>query len=106
MESEGYSDDKITSDMMDSLRAAYWDVHPRPRARLHRPLALALRSLRPRHLPPCAGGRNASTMRRLVNPWTTGLFFAGDATNKDFPGSTRGAFLSGQREELAGCSRM
>jgi monoamine oxidase len=97
-ESEGYSDDKITSDMMDSLRAAYGTSIPDPvpgfiaRSRWHSdPFA---RGIYP-HVPVGGTLRDYET---LGEPVDNRLFFAGDATNKDFPGSTRAAFLSGQRE--------
>lgn len=97
IESEGYSDDKIITDMMDSLRATFGSSIPDPvpdflaRSRWHSdPFSRGI-------YPSVPVGGTLQDYVTIGEPVDNRLFFAGDATNKDFPGSTRAAYLSGQK---------
>lgn len=97
IDSEGYSDDRITSDMMDSLRAAYGTSIPDPvpgfiaRSRWNSdPFARGI-------YPNVPLGGTLRDYEAIAESVDNRLFFAGDATNRDFPGSTRAAYLSGQK---------
>jgi monoamine oxidase len=49
---------------------------------------------------PCTGSPR-SDIRTLAASVNRSLFFAGEATNSDYPGTVHGAYLSGLREAKA-----
>lgn len=93
---EALSDDEMVAEAMIVLRNLYGDDIPNPEAwqitRWGRdPFALGSYS---------SPGVGASYQVReeLAKPVTNRLFFAGEATQADYPSTVHGAFLSGKRE--------
>jgi monoamine oxidase len=97
IESEGYSDERLVNDFMEILRRSFKGRVPDPepgvlRSRWHSdPFCFGAYS----HIPVGATSRDYVT---LSEPVGKVLFFAGEATMPEFPGSARGAYLSGRRE--------
>jgi monoamine oxidase len=95
-ESEKKSDAIMKEDVMKKLREYFGDDVPEPTAFLmtrwaEDPYTLGSYS----YIPIGASGHDYDV---LAEPVGQKIFFAGEATNKFFPGTTHGAYLSGQRE--------
>lgn len=96
---EQFSDDKLANDFMDILRKSFSGPIPDPEPGVLRsrwssdPFCYGSYS----HIPPGATPRDFIA---LAQPVGTSLFFAGEATDTQFPGSARGAYVSGRREAL------
>jgi monoamine oxidase len=94
---EQFSDEKLAGDFMDVLRRSFSGPLPDPE-----PVVLRSRwSSNPSsygsysHIPVGASPRDYIALARPVG---TSLFFAGEATVTDYPGSAHGAYTSGRRE--------
>ena len=93
---EALSDNEMVADAMMVLRNLYGDDIPNPNAwqitRWARdPFALGSYSFP-------AVGSNYQMREELAKPVANRLFFAGEATEPDYPSTVHGAFLSGKRE--------
>lgn len=93
---EALSDDEMVADAMMVLRHLYGDDIPNPNGwQITRwasdPFALGSYSF------PTVGA-SRQVREELANPVTNRLFFAGEATEPDYPSTVHGAFLSGKRE--------
>ena len=102
-EIENWSDEEIVASAMQTLRTIYGDSIPNPEAwsitRWGRdPFALGSYS----HIPPFASGEDYDALAKPVGT----LFFAGEATHREFPSTVHGAYLSGIRaaEEIEGAT--
>jgi monoamine oxidase len=94
LEIESWSDDRIVVSAMTTLRTIYGTSIPEPEAWLitrwgQDPFALGSYS----HIPPFASGDDYDTLAKPVNR----LFFAGEATHRQYPSTVNGAYLSGLR---------
>lgn len=92
---EAMSDEEIVADAMDVLRAIYGIHVPRPLGWLitrwgQDPYSYGSYS----HIPPGASADDHDTLAEAVN---NRLFFAGEATERDYSATVHGALLSGQR---------
>lgn len=92
---EQESDAQTTASAMSVLRTIYGKSVPDPVATLitrwnHDPYALGSYS----HIPPGASGDDFETMARPIG---NRLFFAGEATTRQYPGTVAGALLTGER---------
>ena len=90
---ESWSDKEIVADAMDVLRSIYGDDIPNPESwQLSRwaldPFALCSYSFN-------AVGASADTRNILGKAIGNRLFFAGEATSRDYPATVHGAYLSG-----------
>jgi monoamine oxidase len=90
---EELSDEEIISGAMKTLRVIYGDEIPEPEGYLitrwgKDPLAFGSYS----HIPPFASGDDLDALFEPVNDL---LYFAGEATHREFPGTVHGAYLSG-----------
>ncbi|MBL8079041.1 MAG: FAD-dependent oxidoreductase [Anaerolineales bacterium] len=90
---EELSDDEIVDGAMDTLRVIYGDEIPEPVGFVitrwgKDPLALGSYS----HIPPFASGDDLDA---LFAPVDDVLYFAGEATHREFPGTVHGAYMSG-----------
>lgn len=90
---EELSDDEIVDGAMDTLRVIYGDEIPAPVGFVitrwgKDPLALGSYS----HIPPFASGDDLDALSASVDDV---LYFAGEATHREFPGTVHGAYLSG-----------
>ncbi|NWF63259.1 MAG: FAD-dependent oxidoreductase [Chloroflexi bacterium] len=97
---EELSDDNIVAGAMQTLRVMFGGGIPEPEGVLitrwgKDPFALGAYS----HTPPFASGEDRGA---LAQPLGNVLFFAGEATSREYPGTVHGAYLSGVRaaEEL------
>jgi monoamine oxidase len=92
---EGLSDAQIVADALETLRRMFGKTVPEPAAfRLTRwasdPFAFGSYS----YLPPGATGTDRDA---LAEPVANRLFFAGEATHRQYPATVHGALLSGER---------
>jgi polyamine oxidase len=92
---ERLSDDEIVAEVMASLRKVFGSDIPQPLdtliTRWHSdPFSFGSYS----YIPVDASGADYD---RLADPLLNKVFFAGEATNKQLPGTTQGAYLSGLR---------
>lgn len=92
---EELSDDEIISGAMQTLRVMFGDDIPEPEGVLitrwaKDPFSLGAYS----HIPPFASGVDYDT---LAEPVDDVLFFAGEATSREYPSTVHGAYLSGVR---------
>jgi monoamine oxidase len=90
---EELSDEEIISGAMKTLRILYGDEIPEPEGYLitrwgRDPLTFGSYS----HIPPFASGDDLDA---LFEPVDDLLYFAGEATHRQFPGTVHGAYLSG-----------
>jgi monoamine oxidase len=90
---EGFSDDEILAGAMKTLRMIYGDEIPEPVGYLitswgKDPLAYGSYS----HIPPFASGDDYDALFEPVNDV---LYFAGEATSREYPATVHGAYLSG-----------
>lgn len=90
---EEFSDDEIIAGAMKTLRVIYGDEIPEPAGFLitrwgKDPLAFGSYS----HVPPFASGDDYDA---LFEPVDDVLFFAGEATSREYPATVHGAYLSG-----------
>jgi monoamine oxidase len=90
---EELSDDEIIAGAMQTLRAIYGDEIPEPAGFLitrwgKDPLAFGSYS----HIPPFASGEDYDA---LFEPVDDVLYFAGEATSRQYPATVHGAYLSG-----------
>lgn len=90
---EELSDEEIISGAMKTLRVIYGDEIPEPQGYLitrwgKDPLAFGSYS----HIPPFASGDDLDALFESVDDV---LYFAGEATHREFPGTVHGAYLSG-----------
>jgi len=90
---EEFSDDEIIAGAMKTLRVIYGDEVPDPDGFLitrwgKDPLAFGSYS----HIPPFASGDDYDA---LFEPVDDVLFFAGEATSREYPATVHGAYLSG-----------
>lgn len=90
---EELSDDEIIADAMETLRVMYGDGVPEPDGFLitrwrKDPFAFGSYS----HVPPFASGEDYDT---LFEPVDDVLYFAGEATSYEYPGTQHDAYLSG-----------
>lgn len=99
---EARSDTDIVAEMMAALRHMFGSTIPEPEAwRLTRwasdPFAYGSYSFIP-------VGASGTDYEALAQPVGATLFFAGEATNRAFPSTVHGAYLSGQRaaQEIVG----
>ncbi|MGB0388940.1 MAG: FAD-dependent oxidoreductase [Ardenticatenaceae bacterium] len=93
---ESLSDEEMVAEAMAVLRNLYGDDIPEPDAwQITRwasdPFALGSYSFP-------AVGATRQTRETLAEPVANRLFFAGEATEPDYPATVHGAYLSGQRE--------
>jgi len=92
---EDLSDDEIATGAMRTLRVMFGDDIPEPEGVLitrwgKDPFSLGSYS----HIPPFASGDDCDA---LAEPVGVVLFFAGEATSREYPGTVHGAYLSGLR---------
>ena len=92
-EIEELSDDEIVAGAMKTLRVIYGDSIPEPEGYLitrwgKDPLAFGSYS----HIPPFASGDDYDA---LFEPVDDVLYFAGEATSREYPATVHGAYLSG-----------
>lgn len=92
---ENLSDDEIRAGAMKTLRVMFGDDIPEPVGMLvtrwgKDPFAFGAYS----HIPPFASGDDYDT---LAEPVDDVLFFAGEATSREYPSTVHGAYLSGAR---------
>jgi monoamine oxidase len=92
---EELSDDEILAGAMKTLRVVYGDAIPDPVGYVitrwsKDPLTFGSYSC----IPPFASGADYDT---LAEPVDSVLFFAGEATNRTYPSTVHGAYLSGVR---------
>lgn len=92
---EELSDAEIVAGAMQTLRVMFGDDIPEPDGVLitrwgKDPFALGAYS----HVPPFASGEDHDA---LAEPVDDVLFFAGEATSRDYPSTVHGAYLSGVR---------
>ncbi len=90
---EDLSDDEIIAGAMKTLRVMYGDGIPEPEGFLitrwgKDPLVFGAYS----HIPPFASGDDHES---LFEPVDDILFFAGEATSREYPATVHGAYLSG-----------
>lgn len=90
---EDLSDDEIREGAMKTLRVMFGDGIPEPEGMLitrwgKDPFAFGAYS----HIPPFASGADYDT---LFEPVDDVLFFAGEATSREYPSTVHGAYLSG-----------
>ena len=90
---EELSDDEIIAGAMKTLRVIYGDSIPEPEGFLitrwgKDPLAFGSYS----HIPPFASGEDYDA---LFEPVDDVLYFAGEATSREYPATVHGAYLSG-----------
>jgi monoamine oxidase len=90
---EEFSDEEIISGAMKTLRTIYGDEIPEPEGYVitrwgKDPFALGSYS----HIPPFASGDDLDA---LFEPVDDVLYFAGEATHREFPATVHGAYLSG-----------
>ncbi|MDO9302615.1 MAG: FAD-dependent oxidoreductase [Anaerolineales bacterium] len=90
---EEFSDDEIIAGAMKTLRVIYGDEVPDPEGFLitrwgQDPLAFGSYS----HIPPFASGDDYDA---LFEPVDDVLYFAGEATSREYPATVHGAYLSG-----------
>ncbi len=90
---EELSDDEIIAGAMKTLRVMYGDEIPEPDGFLitrwgKDPFAFGSYS----HVPPFASGEDYDA---LFEPVDDVLYFAGEATSREYPGTQHGAYLSG-----------
>lgn len=90
---EELSDDEIVAGAMKTLRAMFGGGIPEPEGVLvtrwgKDPFAFGVYS----HIPPFASGEDYDA---LFEPVGNTLFFAGEATNRKYPATAHGAYLSG-----------
>lgn len=90
---EELSDDEIIAGAMKTLRVIFGDEIPQPESHLitrwgKDPFAFGSYS----HIPPFASGDDYET---LFEPVDDVLFFAGEATSREYPATVHGAYLSG-----------
>lgn len=90
---EGLSDDEIIAGAMKTLRVIYGEHIPEPAGVLitrwgRDPFSFGAYS----HIPPYASGDDLDA---LFEPVDDVLFFAGEATNRKYPATVHGAYLSG-----------
>ena len=90
---EELSDDEIIAGAMKTLRVIYGDSIPEPDGFLitrwgKDPLAFGSYS----HIPPFASGEDYDAM---FEPVDDVLYFAGEATSREYPATVHGAYLSG-----------
>ncbi|MEM0896138.1 MAG: FAD-dependent oxidoreductase [Verrucomicrobiota bacterium] len=95
-EIEGWSDAKITNDVMEVLRGIFGKSIPAPidmqRTRWAAdPFTYGSYSA-------LSPGANKATVEALGEPVGDRLFFAGEATSVSYPSTVHGAYMSGQRE--------
>ena len=93
-EIESWSDEEIVASAMQILRTIYGDSIPNPEGYIitrwgRDPFAFGSYS----HIPPFASGADYDALAKPVE----NLFFAGEATHRQFPSTVHGAYLSGQR---------
>ena len=94
-ELEDLSDDEIIAGAMQTLRVMFGNDIPEPEGVLitrwgKDPFSLGAYS----HIPPFASGDDYDT---LAEPVDDVLFFAGEATSREYPSTVHGAYLSGLR---------
>jgi monoamine oxidase len=92
-EIEDLSDDEIVTGAMAALRVMFGDDIPEPDGMLvtrwgKDPFAFGAYS----HIPPFASGDDYDA---LAEPVGDALFFAGEATSREYPSTVHGAYLSG-----------
>ena len=92
---ENFSDDEIISGAMQTLRVMFGDGIPEPDGALitrwgKDPFSFGAYS----HIPPFASGDD---LEALAEPVGDVLFFAGEATSREYPSTVHGAYLSGVR---------
>lgn len=92
-EIEGLSDDEVRAGAMKTLRVMFGDDIPEPEGILvtrwgKDPFAFGAYS----HIPPFASGDDYDA---LFAPVDDVLFFAGEATSREYPSTVHGAYLSG-----------
>lgn len=92
---EELSDDEIAAGAMQTLRVMFGDDIPEPEGVLitrwgQDPFSFGAYS----HIPPFATGEDYDT---LAEPVDGVLFFAGEATSREYPSTVHGAYLSGVR---------
>ena len=92
---ENFSDDEIISGAMQTLRVMFGDGIPEPEGALitrwgKDPFSFGAYS----HIPPFASGDD---LEALAEPVGDVLFFAGEATSREYPSTVHGAYLSGVR---------
>ena len=90
---EELSDDEIIAGAMKTLRVIYGDEIPEPESYLNTrwgkdPFAFGSYS----HVPPFASGDDYDA---LFEPVDDVLYFAGEATSREYPSTVHGAYLSG-----------
>jgi len=90
---EELSDEEIIDGAMKTLRVIYGDVIPQPEGYVitrwgKDPFAFGSYS----HIPPFASGGDLDALFEAVGDV---LFFAGEATNREYPATVHGAYLSG-----------
>ena len=93
-EIESWTDEEIISSAMQTLRTIYGDAIPNPEGYIitrwgRDPFAFGSYS----HIPPFASGEDYDALAKPVD----NLFFAGEATHREFPSTVHGAYLSGVR---------
>lgn len=93
---EKLSDDELIKNTMTQLKKIYGDDIPSPDAYINTrwsedPFSLGSYT----HL---AVGGSQRTYAALAEPIDNQIFFAGEATNSDYPATTHGAYLTGHRE--------
>ncbi len=94
LEIESWSDEEIVASAMQTLRTIYGESIPDPEGWAitrwgHDPFAFGSYS----HIPPFASGEDYDALAKPVG----NIFFAGEATHRDFPSTVHGAYLSGIR---------
>lgn len=92
---EELSDNEIVAGAMQTLRVMFGDEIPEPEGVLitrwgQDPFSFGAYS----HIPPFASGEDYDT---LAEPVDGVLFFAGEATSREYPSTVHGAYLSGVR---------
>jgi monoamine oxidase len=92
---EKLPDEEIRAGAMKTLRVMFGENLPEPTGMLvtrwgKDPFALGAYS----HIPPFASGEDYA---RLAEPVDDLLFFAGEATSREYPATVHGAYLSGLR---------
>ncbi|MCK6585860.1 MAG: FAD-dependent oxidoreductase [Anaerolineales bacterium] len=99
---EDLSDDEIAAGAMRTLRTMFGENIPEPEGLLitrwgKDPFSFGAYS----HIPPFASGDDYDA---IAEPVGEALFFAGEATSREYPGTVHGAYLSGVKavEELEG----
>lgn len=92
---EKMSDDAVVAEAMKALRKLFGASIPEPESKLltrwgQDPFSVGAYS----HIPPGASGDHYDALAETIGDR---LFFAGEATSQEYPGTTHGAWLSGER---------